>query len=47
MDRRMATASQISNLGYAGKIDAQPCAQPDGPVYGFVLGGVGAARRLA
>lgn len=27
--------------------DAQPCAQPDGPVRVFNLAGVGAARRLA
>jgi hypothetical protein len=27
--------------------DAQPCAQPDEPVRGFVLTRVGAARRLA
>ncbi len=29
------------------EIDAQPCAQPDGPVCGFNLASVGAARRLA
>jgi len=27
--------------------DAQPCAQPDGPVHAFNLANVGAARRLA
>ena len=35
------------DLEYAVEIDAQPCAQPDGPVRGFNLASVGAARRLA
>jgi hypothetical protein len=43
---RMAEVA-ISNTRYAGEIDAQPCAQPDGPVRGFNLASVGAARRLA
>lgn len=33
--------------GYAGEIDAQPGAQPDGPALGFNFASVGAARRLA
>jgi hypothetical protein len=32
---------------YAPDGDAQPCAQPDGPVRGFSLASIGAARRLA
>ena len=44
MDRRMSTSGEFE---YAGEIDAQPCAQPDGPVRGFLLASVGTARRLA
>ena len=35
------------DLESAVEIDAQPCAQPDGPVRGFNLARVDAARRLA
>jgi hypothetical protein len=44
MDRRMP---RLAEFEYAGEIDAQPCACPDGPVRGFILTSVGAARRLA
>ena len=44
MDLRMATSGEFK---YAGGIDAQPCAQPDWPVYVFNLASIDAARRLA
>jgi len=34
-------------IGFAGKPDGQPGAQPDGPVRGSYLASIGAARRLA
>jgi hypothetical protein len=43
----MANCRPNSNVGYAAETDAQPCAQPDGPVCGSNLAHIGAARRLA
>ena len=43
----MIGVSDNRRFRYAAKIDAQPGAQPDGPVCGFDLASVGAARRLA
>ena len=46
MNDRLNSPSN-SDLGYDLQTDAQACAQPDGPAYGFNLASVGAARRLA
>ena len=38
---------KIQSPGNTPETDAQPSAQPDGPVRVFTLAGIGAARRLA
>ena len=43
---RMVSKPTVQWLGASSGRAAQPGAQPDGPVSGFNLAGIGAARRL-